>query len=401
MVSKRIRQARLAAGLSLDECVERLKSKNFSITKPALSQYENGKRRPNPTVLLKLSEIFSLPASWFLGTATDCTMKWYSYRAQISLGKATRESIKAYAALEAEKRAFVYSLFPESVKANFPQRKKISSIPDSDSFAADLRKRWNLGTGPLESVTQTLEIQGAMIVHYNGQQTAKFDGMSAIVNDIWPMLIINPDVPVDRLRFDLTHELGHIIMDTYSLGSTKEEESAAHRFASSFLLPPPSLKKELGTKRHNLSLHELLLLKEKFGISVSASLYAARTHGIITERLFVKLRKELSIRGWRKKEPDVFCGNEKPARMRQLLTRAVAENLITLGKVSAFFPDIAEELKGEFPAVVVEGRGEMLRKLPKAQRDAILLKAAENAAKEYCKNADLIADDDHGYYEYD
>lgn len=399
MVPQRIKQARLAAGLSLDECVARLKRNNFSISKPALSQYENGKRRPNASVLLKLAEVLSLPVSWLVGAAADFTINWYSYRARMSLGKTIRESIEAYASLEAEKNALVYSLFPELVKLQFPQRRRISSVEDGDAVAADLRTQWNLGSDPLESVTQTLETQGVMIVHYDGQQTARFDGLSAIVNDFWPLLIVNPNVAVDRLRFDLAHELGHILMDTSALGSNKAEESAAHRFASSLLLPPTVLKNELGAKRRNLSLHELLLLKEKFGISVSASLYSARTHGIVTESLYTSLCKQLSARGWRKEEPAVFGGNEQPARMRQLLTRAVAEDLMGVREACVLFPGFAEELKSEFP--VIEDRGEKMGKLPKAQRDALMLKAAEDAAEEYRTDADIIVGDAQGYYEYE
>ena len=292
----------------------------------------------------------------------------------------------------------VWSLFPEIERVNIPQRRTISAIEEADSVAADTRKRWNLGSDALENVTQTLETHGAMVVHYNQQSTARFDGLSALVNKRWPMLIVNSNVTADRLRFDLAHELGHILMDTSSLGDEKAQEFAAHRFASSFLIPGSVLKNEIGIKRQNLSLSELLLLKEKYGVSVGALLYASRAHGIVTDSLYTSLQKQLSARGWRKLEPAVFGGNEQPARMRQLVTRAVAENLMGVREAALLFPDMAAELHREFPHV--EGPAEKLRKMPKKERDAILLKAAEAAAIEYATNPDLIVGDADGYYEY-
>ncbi len=44
MLAERIRQARIAAGLTQDEAVARL---GGQITKAALSYYENGKRTPH------------------------------------------------------------------------------------------------------------------------------------------------------------------------------------------------------------------------------------------------------------------------------------------------------------------------------------------------------------------
>lgn len=399
MISSRIKQARLAAGFSLDECVARLKKNGFSITKPALSQYENGKRNPNVSVLQHLGTLFSVPATWFLGAEPGFSITWYAYRAQAALGRKKQKSIEAYAAHVAEKNAVVCSMFPDGLKSDFPARKKITVIEEADSVAEYIRKQWKLGSDALESVTNTIESHGAMVVNYNRQSTAKFDGLSALVSNKWPLLIVNNAVAVDRFRFDLAHELGHVLMDTSALKGEKGEEFAAHRFASSFLIPPPVLKAEIGGRRQRLSLTELVLLKEKYGISVAALLYALRTHGIITEQLFLMLQKKLSIRGWRKNEPDVFVGSEQPLRMRQLVTRAVTEDLMSVSEASILFPDFAAELQREFP--VVETPLEKLRKLPEIELDAILRKSAEYAAELSKTDTSLFTDDGVDIEDYD
>ncbi|MDA3926451.1 MAG: ImmA/IrrE family metallo-endopeptidase [Kiritimatiellae bacterium] len=164
------------------------------------------------------------------------------------------------------------------------------------TLASDLRKRWNLGNGPIDSVTQCFEAHGILIVHYNKEPTISFDGLSARINKKYPLVIVNNTVPVDRLRFDLLHELGHILMDAD--GDDKMGENLAHRFASSFLVPPEKVTKELGEHRRNLTLSELLLLKEKYGLSVAAWLYAASAHSVINRAQSKRLWNQLDERGW-------------------------------------------------------------------------------------------------------
>jgi len=399
MIAKKIRQARLAAGISLDDTVLKLKKAGFTISKPALSHYENGKRTPNAEVLQKLGKVFSVPSSWFMGAANDFSITWFSYRAQSTLGVRRRNEIEAYASHLAEKQTHVYSLFPQVSRSNFPDRKKVTSIDEADSVAADIREKWALGTDALESVTQTLETHGAMVLHYNAMQTAKFDGVSAMVNNTWPLLLINSKVSPDRLRFDLAHELGHVLMDTRDMGDPKAEEFAANRFASSFLMPPPVLKFELGKKRANISLSELLLLKEKYGISAAALLYAANVHGIITKDRYTILQKQISARGWRKEEPAVFSGNEQPFKLRQLVLRALAEELLSVKDACILFPNFAGEIQREFHHE--QSTAQVLRNASKTERNAKLQAAAEKASEDYKKDADMIVDGGLEFYDYE
>jgi Zn-dependent peptidase ImmA (M78 family)/transcriptional regulator with XRE-family HTH domain len=399
MIAQRIKQARLAAAFSLDECVQRLAKRGFSITKPALSQYENGKRVPHASTLHELAALFSVPSVWLVGAQDGFSITWYAYRAQARLGKRRREEIEAFAALQAEKNASIWRLFSENCTTDFPPRHKIATVAEAESVAGQLRKRWNLGSDALESVTQILETHGAMVVHYDGLPTACFDGLSALICGTWPLMIVNSTVSIDRLRFDLAHELGHILMDTSALGDEKHEEAAAHRFASSLLMPPSLLKRELGAKRSTVVLSELLVLKQKYGISVGALLFALRDQGMITEATYTGLQKQMSARGWRKNEPQVFKGNEQPMRLRQLITRALAERLIAVDSAIGLFPHLADELEGEFGHT--RSAVARLRRQPKAEREKILREAVERAAEDYANNPELIIEDTGEFYEYE
>ena len=130
------------------------------------------------------------------------------------------------------------------------------------------------------------------------------------------------------------------------------------------------------------------MLKEKYGLSVAAWLYAASAHSVINRAQSKRLWNQLDERGWREKEPDVFRGNEEPARLKQSALRAVAEGLIGARKVVQWFPDLEEKLRDE--GLLIESEAERIRKLPKATRIKSLKQAAQKAFGGYRDNADLL-----------
>jgi len=58
MIGKRLKEARLVAGLTQDQVVQRLVDRGFSLSKSALSKYERGAGTPSAQVLLQLSRVF-------------------------------------------------------------------------------------------------------------------------------------------------------------------------------------------------------------------------------------------------------------------------------------------------------------------------------------------------------
>jgi Zn-dependent peptidase ImmA (M78 family) len=396
--NKKLKTARLAAGFSQDQTIRHLCSNGFEITKAALSYYENGKRTPGASVVRELAHIYGTSPSSFFKEEQPVQIDWYSYRASISrLGKREREEIQAFSEQKADRLMEIYNLVP-SFRADFPKRKVVRTFDDADMVAEQLRQQWKIGIDAIESITQCFENHGALLLHYNNERTSAFDGLSAFVNKQFPLLIINSNVPVDRLRFDLAHELGHVLMDTSLLDDNKTEEKLAHRFASSFLVPPAIVIKELGNNRKNITLGELLLLKEKYGMSVSAWTYSAYTHGIITKSLFEQLFMEISRRGWRKKEPEVYKGNEIPARLQQTVLRLVAENVISAQRAIELFPDMTEILVNEGFSITSEPN--KLRRMPLKKRSRILEKAAEKAVEAYTNDKSLTGFEENDFYEY-
>ena len=398
MIAERLRQARLAAGLTQDEVVERL---GRTITKAALSNYETGKRTPNAPLLQALGKALGVSSQWFL-REQKMNVVWHSYRALTSVGPRRREAIQVMALRQTEAYLEALCLFPAETKAQIPERRVIHQPAEADQLAASLRQRWSLGLDALESVTQCLENHGALIVGVKGQMAKGFDGLSATVNGGRPLVIVNMEGPVDRLRFNLLHELGHALMDTAGVGDPKQEERLAHRFASSFLVPPQVARRELGERRRALTLSELLLLKAKYGLSVAAWAMAARLHGIIDKPLHEALCREMGARGWRKKEPDVFRGAEQPTLLRQMLLRAVAEGLMSVRKAMEIMPDIREQLESE--GFLEASRAQEFALLSPETRRGRMWDAAARVAEDYAPGGameEALEYDGNGLYEYE
>ena len=162
------------------------------------------------------------------------------------------------------------------------------------------------------------------------------------------VIVVKKDIPVDRQRYNLAHELGHLVLEVKEV---VDEEKAAHRFAGAFLVPSSAARRELGSDRSTLSPGELHILKHKYGLSMQAWIYRAQDLDIISRSTASELFREFRVRGWNREEPGESYPPEEPARLRRNVFHALAENMISRSR--------AEELLGEkiesVPAWIEQG----------------------------------------------
>lgn len=159
----------------------------------------------------------------------------------------------------------------------------------------------------------------------------EFDGISALAKNengevVAAAVTTRKSVTGDRQRMNLAHELGHLVLEP-KLGAKVED--AAFRFAGAFLLPADTLIKEIGNRRVNLQLAELLTLKRRFGISIQAILRRLSDLEIISLTTYKWWMIEIGTKGWRKVDPEPIPA-ENPDWLQRMLTRAVAEGVLTI-----------------------------------------------------------------------
>lgn len=122
-----------------------------------------------------------------------------------------------------------------------------------------------------------------------------------------------------RQRFDLAHELGHLVMHADAEPGGRIVEEQAHRFASELLMPGEQLAPLLPRSMNAGAWAALARLKEQWGVSMQALLFRARRLGVLGDVSYRNAMTTASARGWRRSEP----GQVKVLEQPSLLPRAV------------------------------------------------------------------------------
>ena len=331
MLGQRMRQARLAAGLSLEGLAARL---DPPITKQALSKYETGASQPSPGRLAELASALNLRVSALLVEPT-IEIQWQAYRKLATLSKARQEQVTAIAAQRLEAEVRLRELFHFGEWHDLPGRIDVQNFSDCEYAAAAVRMHWGMGYRPVDRLLEQIEERGGAVLVW--PEAWGVDGLSGWANRM-PVLVLNGTMPTDRLRFNAAHEIGHLVMKP--TGDEKQDEKFAHRFAAAFLVPAEAARHELGTHRRGVDVDELGLLKRRWGFSMQGWIRRAHDLDIIGDDLYRGLNIRFRREGWHRTEPVQYEGNESPALLRRLVLRAMSEGLMTSEEADRLYPDV-------------------------------------------------------------
>ena len=265
----------------------------------------------------------------------------------------------------------------------------VTTLDEAEYAAEQLRKEWGIGDMPIERLIKTLEDCDCIIVDAPDSHE-DFDGLAGVANETFPVLVTRQTGAVDRKRFTMAHELGHLAMDTSRAKPGREEERLAHRFAAAFLVPAEVAFRELGRKRNHLSFDELKLLAEQHGLSVQAWIRRAYDLNIIEEGHYNTLCVRLSASGLRKFEFVQYKGSEQPARFELMVRRGLSEGLIAKEQAIQWCPEIKESIS-LLPSPYLGPRA--VFGLPQKQREMILREAAASVADLYLAGSETLVED--------
>jgi len=316
---KRLKNARLFRGLTLTELAE-----NTGISKQSLSLYENEKNTPEHERVRALASSLNFPYEFFFQkdsweTVTDVT--YFRSLASATKMNRTAQSIKLEYVAKIYEALLNYIDFPA---LNLPEVSFDGSDDEFDdkiiedtqqqieSIAKQLREFWGVGDAPIKNLQFLLEKNGIIITGFDTRED-KIDAFSQRTlvgnGDLYFIAIALGQRPEGRIRFDMAHELGHILLHPWSENLeliTKEEfkarEKQANMFASCLLLPKGSFSKDVQAYPTDLKYYQFL--KKKWKVSIQAMAYRSNQLGIITDNQFQYMMRQISKKGWRTKEPD-------------------------------------------------------------------------------------------------
>jgi Zn-dependent peptidase ImmA (M78 family)/transcriptional regulator with XRE-family HTH domain len=331
IIAKRIKSARTLAGYSLRQLADKM---NGLVSHNAITKYEKGLMMPDSTVLVALANALNVKTDYFFLPYTvsieNIEFRKKSRLPAKSVG-AIKEEVTDRLTNYIELEQFL-NLSPAFV--NPIQDRVIRNGEELEDAVNHLLTVWKLGFNALPNVIELLEEKEVKVIELDADEN--FDGLSGWANAGIPVVVVNQNFPVERKRFTALHELGHLVLQFDAALNAQQKEKLCHRFAGAMLMPKETFLKVLAPPRNSISLPELVIIKETYGISVQAIMARAKDLNVVDESRYVNFRRWISQGEERKKELDLgsYIGREHSSRFRQLLYRATAEEVISMSKAA-------------------------------------------------------------------
>lgn len=197
---------------------------------------------------------------------------------------------------------------------------------DPKTAAQLLRGVWGLGTKPLPNLIQLCESRGIRV--YSLPPFA--DAVDAY--SMWwsgtPYVFLARRKSPERIRFDLAHEVGHLVLHDAEPCATTAVEREADAFASEFLMPAASIVEYLSPTP---SVNDILAVRSQFKVSAMALAFAAHKAGRISDWTYRQVCIELSTRGFRTSEPGGMPNYEMSRVFPQVLSRSNTRRVTARG----------------------------------------------------------------------
>lgn len=345
--AERFNAARRKKGLSLQDVADQ----TGGITKQALHKYEQGKAQPEGDVLMRLCPVLGITPDYFMRPVT-VSLQSVEFRKRVKLSKTDEYIIRAEATDFFERYVELEKLTGERIRFLSPVGCiDVSSRAEVEQVAQRLREVLKLGSNPILNVIALLESLGIKCFQLTASEL--FDGLTATIdNDAVDGehigVVINTLFDEVRQRFTACHELAHRILRFSPLLSERDIENLCHAFAGALLLPREQMINILTARRREVTIKELVSIKERFGVSIQAVLRRAKDLDIISDSTYTGLSIYITKKGWRKDEPGQYEGKEYATRFQRLLHRAVAQELITVNKAVTLSGQSLAEFRDSF-----------------------------------------------------
>lgn len=276
-----------------------------------ISKWENGKNTPTNEAVARLATVFNVENNFFSESNKifDFDSSVFFRRGAVVPKRNTEEA-------KAKERLFsladqsltkimglktYHKIGIENTSTNF----KVLSREFICHKANELRKYLHLEEGPINNVTTIVEKLGIRVC-FSNLDSVKIDAVTGFI-DKQPYIILNSQrLSSVRIRFNLAHELGHIILHSnypirvvQNMNNRATLEHEANEFANNFLLPDISLTYDM--EKTNMKF--LLGLKKKWHVSLQAIIYKGNEIGLISDEQALFLRQTISRNHWRINEP--------------------------------------------------------------------------------------------------
>jgi Zn-dependent peptidase ImmA (M78 family) len=342
IVAARIKNSRIQKGYSLQEVAEKI-----GVSKQMINKYEKGESMPNSDKLIAFSKLYGQKVDYFF-RKPEVQIGEINFRKKSKFSNKKINSLKEEIRVHIENYLYIENICNQNSSFVNPLSECVINSKDDVIRATDLlRNAWNIGNDTIHNIIQLLEDKEIKVIEV-AEETTLFDGLATVVDEKYDVIVVNKSMPIERKRFTILHELGHLLLNLNHLNE-KEQESFCHVFASEMLLAQRNVFVEFGDKRNNISFNELKNIQEKYGISISAIVYKLGEPKIISNEKVTGFYKRVNSDHKLKQAVEMsrFEGDKSSNRYENLVSRAVSEEFISLSKASSLLQLSLDDLKNK------------------------------------------------------
>lgn len=292
----RLRLARTFHGITLEELGEKI-----SVTRQYIQRLEvDPTAVPSVELLAALAEVLHVEEGFFFEPLVgEVQEEVCNFRKRKTTPMHVRRRALSYGTIFNVILSYLDCKF-ELPGVNIPSAVARTS-GDIERIAENCRRSWGLHLdAPIDNTIRTLEREGGVVTTFEGVSD-NVDAFSYIHSR--PVVVRNTaKASTSRARFDISHELGHLVLHQGLETEDHQLEDEANRFASAFLLPRVAFIKEF-PRRQRIDWGELLQMKARWRVSLQAIIRRAYDLGIIGAVQYRNANVYISRNGWKTSEP--------------------------------------------------------------------------------------------------
>lgn len=298
----------------------------IEVTPRRIADYENRGDTPPSETLRLLAKKLRVTTDFF-EVADPAEPSNVSFRSLRAMPAKVRDMALASAAMTVEVGDWIgrrFDLEPVSLPDDL-------AGTDPALAASVVRGQWGLGLQPAPNLVQLAELMGVRV--YALAVTHRTLDAFSFWDDSTPYILINARGTAERRRWDVAHELGHLLLHAgaHHVPADRGREDEADAFAAAFLLPSEGLRKNPAYGR---SLAEVREHKVWWKVSAVSLIRQMHRLGQLTEWEYRNLAIEASKAKLRRIEDDIVAETSPTLtqildamRVRGLGPNTIAEEL--------------------------------------------------------------------------
>ena len=306
------------------------------VSPATISKWRAGTQAPERDALERLAGVVNVAPEWFTRIPRT-KLSLPLFRSNASAHVAARAMLEARLEWAQDVAADLME-YVDYPTVNLPSRDYTEpeqiTTEDIEKAACECRDMWRLGRSAIQDLALAVEGAGIILIREE-TGVAQIEGVSAWSEVLGrPLILLSADKDNGyRSRFDLAHEIGHLVLHRHIQRATdnarhKLMEQQAHLFAGAFLLPAETFATEV---RLPPPLDDLLLLKRRWGVSAAAIIMRLKALEMLDEDGALMLFKRRSARWGAKSEPgDEDRRPEQPRLLRRTIDLLVEEKVMPL-----------------------------------------------------------------------